>query len=439
MSGVRTKPQLSELHGKKAEDKAMKIVCPNCKSEYQVQETKIPAKGAYTSCKSCRTRFFVQREPEPAVKENRVQQYPAAQKSTDMFAPPTETAEQQEVTEDNLGKQEQLVEQYIKQDNQEAAAKVLFELIVKYAKQKNFNKAEALRDKLYEDAPMALNEIVKSGEIIEEEKSQSIDQNHLKVWNDLYNRLESGEVIELYYTMKPCSFTAGQAVFKQGDNISNLYFVQDGQLELSRYDQKYGQEKILKQLKAGDVANLEPFFSFTVCTTSLTAASESKLTYLENSILAKWTDTFPGLGAKLSSFCHGQNKVSDLVKKTGADLRAYERFIVSHRAVIQLLDSTGKPVQNPFKVSLFDISAGGFSFGLKINRKEQAAQFLGHQLYMQTVYRLEGAPKKVGQKGKIVAVHLQPFGFGESSIHVQFQNPLDEKIVETIARQTPQT
>jgi hypothetical protein len=278
---------------------------------------------------------------------------------------------------------------------------------------------------------------VKSGEIIEEEKSQSIDQNHLKVWNDLYNHLESGEASELYYTMKPCSFTAGQTVFKQGDNNSNLYFVQEGQLDLSRYDQKYGQEKVLKQLRAGAVANLEPFFSFTVCTTSLTTASESKLTYLENSILTKWTDTFPGLEAKLSSFCHGQNKVSDLVKKTGADLRAHERFIVSHSAVIQLLDNTGKPVQNPFKTSLFDISAGGFSFGLKINKKEQAAQFLGHQLYMQTVYRLGGTPKKVGQKGKIVAVHLQPFG--DSSIHVQFQSPLDEKIVATIARQTPQT
>jgi predicted Zn finger-like uncharacterized protein len=415
----------------------MKIVCPNCKSEYQVPETKIPAKGAYTSCKNCRTRFFVQKEPEPAVKKNHVQKNSAAQKSTDLFAPPTETAEQHEVSESSLSKEEQLVEEYIKQDNQEAAAKVLFELIVKYAKQKNFNKAEALRDKLYEAAPMALNEIVKSGEIIEEEKSQSIDPNHLKVWNDLYNRLESGEANELYYTMQPCSFTVGQTVFKQGDNNSNLYFVQDGQLELSRYDQKYGQEKVLKKLKAGDVANLEPFFSFTVCTTSLIAVNESKLTYLENSILEKWTDTFPGLGAKLSSFCHGQNKVSDLVKKTGANLRAYERFIVSHRAVIQLLDSTGKTVQNPFKISLFDISAGGFSFGLKINRREQAAQFLGHQLYMQTVYRLEGTPQKVGRKGKIVAVHLQ--SFGESSIHVQFQSPLDEKIVATIARQAPQT
>jgi predicted Zn finger-like uncharacterized protein len=415
----------------------MKIVCPNCKSEYQVRSAKIPAKGAYTSCKSCRTRFFVQREPEPEVKENRVKQNSAAQKSTDMFAPPSETAEQHETFEGSLSKEERLVEQYIKQDNQEAAAKLLFELIVKYAKQKNFNKAEALREKLYAAAPMALNEIVKSGEIIEEEKSQSIDQNHLKVWNDLYNHLESGEASELYYTMKPCSFTAGQTVFKQGDNNSNLYFVQEGQLDLSRYDQKYGQEKVLKQLRAGAVANLEPFFSFTVCTTSLTAASESKLTYLENSILTKWTDTFPGLEAKLSSFCHGQNKVSDLVKKTGADLRAHERFIVSHSAVIQLLDNTGKPVQNPFKTSLFDISAGGFSFGLKINKKEQAAQFLGHQLYMQTVYRLGGTPKKVGQKGKIVAVHLQPFG--DSSIHVQFQSPLDEKIVATIARQTPQT
>jgi hypothetical protein len=83
-------------------------------------------------------RFFVQKEPEPAVKENRVKQNSAPQKSTDMFAPPAETAEQHETSEGSLSKEERLVEQYIKQDNQEAAAKLLFELIVKYAKQKNF-------------------------------------------------------------------------------------------------------------------------------------------------------------------------------------------------------------------------------------------------------------------------------------------------------------
>ncbi len=416
----------------------MKIVCPNCKSEYRVQGAKIPAKGAYTRCKNCRTRIFVAKEPASGIKDNPVKHQKTDRNSVDRIAPPAEAAEKEATSEGCLSEPEQLVEQYIKQDNQEAAAELLFELIVKHAREKNFNKAESLRDKLYEAAPLALNQIVKSGEIIEEEKNQSIDQSHLNIWSDLYDRLEPGESSELYYSMKAGTFKAGQAVFKQGDINANLYFLQSGQFNLARYDPKVREEKILTELKAGDVANVEPFFSFTVCTTSLTVNRESELTYLEKDILTKWKDMFPGLEPKLNSFCHSQkNLVSDLVKKTGAGLRAHERFIVSIKAMVQLLDNAGKPVHKPFKITVFDISTGGFSFGLKINKKEQATHYLGHHLYMQTIYQAAGVKKKVSQKGRIVAVHLQPFG--ESSIHVQYQNPLDEKIVAIIAHPTPPT
>jgi predicted Zn finger-like uncharacterized protein len=319
----------------------MKIVCPKCKSEYRVQDAKIPAKGAYTRCKNCRTRIFVAKEPASGIKDHSVEPKKTEKNSVDRIAQPTEATEKEAASESDLSEPEQLVEQYIKQDNQEAAAELLFELIVKHAREKNFNKAESLRDKLYEAAPMALNQIVKSGEIIEEEKNQSIDQNYLNVWRDLYDRLETGETSELYYSMKASTFKAGQTVFKQGEINTNLYFLQSGQFNLARYDPKDREEKILTELKAGDIANVEPFFSFTVCTTSLTANRESELTYLEKDILTKWTDMFPGLEPKLKSFCHSQkNLVGDLVKKTGAGLRAYERFIVSTKAIVQLLDKS---------------------------------------------------------------------------------------------------
>ena len=416
----------------------MKIVCPNCKSEYRVPDAKIPAKGAYTRCKNCRTRIFVAKEPANGIKDQSVKPQKTEKNSVDRIAQSSAAPEKEATSEVGLSEEEQLVEQYIKQDNQEAAAELLFELIVKHAREKKFNKAESLRDRLYEAAPMALNQIVKSGEIIEEEKTQSIDQNYLNVWRDLYDRLEPGETSELYYSMKAGTFKAGQTIFKQGDLNTNLYFLQSGQFNLARYDPKDQKEKILTELKAGDVANVEPFFSFTVCTTSLIANRESELSYLEKDILTKWTDIFPGLEPKLKSFCHSQKiQIGDLVKKTGAGLRAHERFIVSIKAMVQLLDNAGKPVQKPFKITVFDISAGGFSFGLKINQNEQAAQYLGHRLYMQMIYRSTGGKQKVSQKGRIVAVHLQPFG--ESSIHVLYQNPLDEKIVAIIANPTAPT
>ena len=42
----------------------MKIHCPSCQAGYKIDETKIPAKGAYTRCKKCQTRFLV--KPKPA-------------------------------------------------------------------------------------------------------------------------------------------------------------------------------------------------------------------------------------------------------------------------------------------------------------------------------------------------------------------------------------
>jgi predicted Zn finger-like uncharacterized protein len=314
----------------------MKIVCPNCQSEYRVPEAKIPAKGAYTRCKNCRTRIFVAKQPANGVTDPPVKTQKSVENTAGRTILPAGAAVKAAASENSLSETEQLVEQYIKQDDQEAAAELLFELIVKHAREKNFSKAESLRDKLYEAAPI----IVRSGEIIEGEKNQSIDQNYLNVWRDLYDRLEPGETSELYYSMKPCTFKAGQTVYKQGDINTNLYFLQSGLLNLARYDPKDRGEKILTQLKPGDVTNVEPFFSFTVCTTSLIANRESELSYLEKDILAKWKDMFPGLEPKLNSFCHSRkNLVSDLVKKTGAGLRAHERFIVSTKAMVQLLDN----------------------------------------------------------------------------------------------------
>ena len=101
-------------------------------------------------------------------------------------------------------------------------------------------------------------------------------------------------------------------------------------------------------------------------------------------------------------------------------------------AVIQFRDGYGKPVNKPFKVALFDISTGGISFGLKLNRRQEAAKLLGQHLVMQSGYVLDGKKQKFTQKGKIIAAHLQPFG--ESSVHIQFENPLSDDIMKDIVK-----
>jgi len=84
---------------------------------------------------------------------------------------------------------EKLIEQYLMDNNTTAAVQLLVKLIEKSAKEKQFDQAESLRERLFEVDAMALNEIVKTGEIIEAEKNSAIDKNHLNTWADLYAKL----------------------------------------------------------------------------------------------------------------------------------------------------------------------------------------------------------------------------------------------------------
>jgi len=37
----------------------MKVLCQNCGAAYQIADSKIPERGAYTQCPKCQTRLFV--------------------------------------------------------------------------------------------------------------------------------------------------------------------------------------------------------------------------------------------------------------------------------------------------------------------------------------------------------------------------------------------
>ena len=47
----------------------MKVQCSNCKAVYQIDESKIPEKGAYATCPKCKTRFYIKKEPKAQKEE----------------------------------------------------------------------------------------------------------------------------------------------------------------------------------------------------------------------------------------------------------------------------------------------------------------------------------------------------------------------------------
>jgi len=414
----------------------MIVKCPKCKSGYKVDETRIPAKGAYTRCKKCQTRFLVQNKPPPAPEQNplppkdpqAVEKKPA----TAATAAPAPAAQADRQPKGPVSDEDRRVEQLLTAGDQDGAAKLLLELITRHADQGDFAKAEVLRNKLYDAVPMALNEIIKANEIIDEQKSKSIDQTHLNTWRKLYEVLESDETSELYYAMKSSKPKAGEPVFEKGQYNSNLYFVQEGRLKATHYDQTEKKEVTLKVLVPGDIANPDAFFSFTVTTYALIATEDCKLTYLEQSILDHWHEKFAGLEPKLSSFCRDKEDLKAMINKAGIEVRSGPRHIVSFQAGVQFLDTYGNPAQKPFKVNLFDMSIGGLSFGMGLNKRPEAARLLGQRIHIKTVFAVAGRKQKIVRKGRIVATHLQPFG--ESSVHVQFDKPLADEIMADIEK-----
>jgi hypothetical protein len=325
---------------------------------------------------------------------------------------------------------ERLVDKYISENKTEPAVKLLFDIIIKLAKEKNFSKAESLREKLMEVDPMALSEIIRSAEIIEEEKSGSLDKTHMDIWSGLYGKLTQEESNALFYSMKEAVYEANEQIFKKGDHNPMLYFINHGELKMV-YEQK-GKEILLKKLGPGDMAGQDTFFSISVCTTSLSTISGVKMNCLENDVLARWNKEVPTLEPKLKDYSLKIESAHDLLKKKGMDRRQVERHNLSGKVAVQMINASGNPVGKAFRGELSDISTSGVSFYIKTSDRKNASFLLGRNLNLLFAFPGNAALEKVTQTGTVIGVsyHL----FNDYIIHLKFGKELDPRLVGEIKK-----
>jgi len=328
----------------------------------------------------------------------------------------------------NIDETEKLVSQHIANGDTNAAVKLLFKMIVQYAEEKNFIKAEQLRERMLEVDPMALDEIISSAEIIEEGKSQSLDPIHMQIWSKLYDMLDTEEKNELFYSMQDSVLGINKAVFSQGKLDTNLYFINQGQLKMI-YENKAG-DVLLYTLGSGQLAGQENFFSNTVCTTSLITLSNVNLKYLAKDTLLKWKMELPTLEQKLNDFCDGFPSATKLLQSKKMDRRALKRIKLSGKGLINLLNRAGEPIGKSFKGALSDISVGGLSFEIRISKEETARILLGRRISIALNVSKSIASQVIDQKGIIVGVY--PFPFEDYSIHVKFDNQLDQAVINAM-------
>ena len=323
---------------------------------------------------------------------------------------------------------ENLVGQHIANGDKDAAVKLLFKMIVRSAEEKNFPKAENLRERLLEVDPMALDEIISSAEIIEEGKSKSLDPIHMQIWSKLYDKLDTEEKNELFYSMKDLVLGINKAVFTQGRLDTNLYFINQGQLKMI-YQDKAG-DVLLYTLGPGQLAGQENFFSNTVCTTSLITLSNVNLKYLTKDTMLKWKKELPTLEQKLNDFCDGFPSATRLLQSKKMDRRILKRVKLSGKGLINLLNNAGEPIGKSFKGALSDISTGGLSFEIRISKEDTARLLLGRRISIALNVSKSFAGRMIEQKGIIVGVY--PFPFEDYSIHVKFDKKLEPAVINAI-------
>ena len=324
-----------------------------------------------------------------------------------------------------LLQREELVNRCVRDNRPAEAIGHLFNLIVEYARRKDFAKAEALRERIFEIDSLALSEIVRSAEIIEEAKSKSIDRDRRELWSGLFNTLTTEEANALYYALEDRTYEADQAVFQQGSRNHYLHFINGGRLKLIH--SREGQEILLRTVSNGDIVGEDTFFTVALCTMSLVTLTNAKISVLDHQCLSRWKTELPVLESKLYEYCQGNVRVRELLKQKELDRRVFKRIPLSGKAEIQLLKTSGVPVGGVFKGSLADISMGGLCFLVRINKKETARLLLGQKLNVTFSHHGDTFRHDIQKTGLVVAVRAH--AFEDYSVHVRFDALMDMAVM----------
>ncbi len=324
--------------------------------------------------------------------------------------------------------QEALVESYVRENNLEAAVKLLCELIADSAKGRDFLQAEAFRSKLLKVDPFALPQILECTEIIEDEKNRAIEERHTSLWARLYQTLSSVEGNALYYALEREVYEEGDIVFQQGEQRSKLYFIHHGRLAMTWRDGP--RETVLKEVGPGDLVVADGFFSDSVCTISLVALTRVEVVSLDKSILSRWEKEFPALENKLIDFCRSSQDITQLVRKRGVERRRHARIKLHSTIAVQLLDDRGEAVGKPFRGELLDISKGGIAFLVPVRERKTAQSLLGRKVLAAMAIPRPNPRFKATRQGLIVA--LTHFPFEGHYLHVRFDEVLDENQTELL-------
>ena len=333
-----------------------------------------------------------------------------------------------------MNNQELLVERYIQEGNNEEAIKSLLFLITKHAQQRDFEAAEAMREKIISIDPMALSEAIQAQEIIDSIKMKPTDSSHMEVWAELYERLVVDEANSLYNELEEVTYRPGQTIFEQGNKNTSLYFIDAG---VAKYTFSEGKrEMFIKKVGPGSIAGADTFFEAGLTTCSLVAIDRVKVRFLPVEALQRWEGGMPALEPKLRDYCNREEQVHELLQKNSMDRRKQRRVLLPGRILIKIVNAAGQPVGKTLRGDMGDVSVGGISFYVQANSRKQAQMLLGHDLALR--FNMPPNMKEVERVGMVLGVRQHTDAYEQKkdkySIHIKFNEVLAEKTIIDTAR-----
>jgi CRP-like cAMP-binding protein len=369
-----------------------------------MDEAKIPERGIRVKCKKCQNPIDINKS-SPG-------NQPASPAKPDLA-------------------EEAIAKKFIRENNEQAVVQTLYDGIIRYAELKKFKESERLRAQLMKIAPMALTEIIRTGEIIDQEKTAAMDLEKVKLWTGLYDKFTKSEAASLYFALTDMTVKANTRVYEQGQFDDRLYFILSGKLKLSYFDTEVGRHLEYGFLDKGDIAGEDAFFTFTSHSSTLTAQTDVDLLYLGKTDFENILAENPHIETKLFDYCEKSKKTYRQIGKKGKARRSNKRYETTLTGQVFTGDSKDKLMKNVTKVTITDISTGGLCYVVQNMKKEEAATLHKNWISIITSYKKGPLMVDIKKLAKVIAVHFHPFG--ECSVHVQFKEPLDEKTIREIS------
>jgi len=308
----------------------------------------------------------------------------------------------------------------LKKGRKEEAIEMLLELIHKTARRKKFTDAGILRERLMEIDSMALAQIIKAAEYIEDARSEAIDKEHIAIWSELYDLFETEEFNEFYHALVHENHEVESTIVQQGDKQSRLFFVNSGRVKLYYFEN--GREVLVKILGPGEIFGGSSFFSDSFWTISGTAMSNVAIATLATEKLEEWKETYLSIEPKLLDYCLQHDYIAEFFQASGVDRRIDKRYLIPGDVSLELLDLAERFSESSIHGEANDISEGGLSCIARITRRKDARLLLGRRVM--AFVESEGQEEAVSIQGVVVAVqNLNSLALGRS-VHIRFDDKL---------------